>query len=739
MGRVWKVGSRWGNQGPSVLDLFLEYGCVFFGDSHADRKLGHWQEVKKGDLFIVSDGETPVAVGEALGAFSDYDASGFSFREPDYSKFIEGCDVQLCRSRLVLLLPKERDECWGIDARKRFCEAFGAKDKVEKYWSSRMNSREGGAFDIKTRVVSLADGRDGERIFQKNYRYHIPIYQRPYSWSEAELRKLMEDLAQGMKNSDPIFMGTMQLSQPVIIDRQGHERSYDVIDGQQRLTTFMILLLLLDKILGEHRWLTIFESNIRTSVNKRAAQHDLDRLYSFMKTRPIGSPLTDIEQLNPYLRNCQLLYALVRELAASDIEDEVINTTDDSVRNFSRRMYSFIECSLKIVVIETHAGLSKTLKIFNTINTSGLDLGAEDLFKVRFYEYVKCKDGAGDDVFDEISSVYESVAEYNKHPYADTYLSMAGILSTYQRALIGLNNLNVETFSMSQESFFDQLFDTELKVHEWPVFKNFSGKLTLPDLKKVFDCYVCYLKSCQENPRLKMFRHFLWETRYGYVANFPVLALFFGVIDEKHLEEFTGGLVKVLVPASIYFQKTVSRGRTQLVDLLKAMGNGSFGSNSVQKWGVEKWFDGTMVSMMEHGLGYEIAGVTKWKNLLCKLVEYVETPEGERNEDLFARLFGREFDIEHIQPYTDEKDSDAVWNEWRSEINKIGNLAMFERDKNRGVQNHSEKKAMAYANSQYRSLSCLKDRVANWSKDDAMNRGKMICEELKKFLFTEAI
>ena len=114
-------------------------------------------------------------------------------------------------------------------------------------------------------------------------------------------------------------------------------------------------------------------------------------------------------------------------------------------------------------------------------------------------------------------------------------------------------------------------------------------------------------------------------------------------------------------------------------------------------------------------------------------------PEDERNENLFVRLFGREFDIEHIQSYADEKDSDAVWTEWSSEINKIGNLAMFERDKNRGVQNHSEKKAMAYANSQYRSLSCLKDRVAHWSKDDAKNRGKTICEELKKFLFTEGI
>ena len=61
MSSVWKVGSRWGNQGPSVLDLFMEYGCVFFGGSHSDGRLGRWGDVVKGDLFIVSDGATPVA------------------------------------------------------------------------------------------------------------------------------------------------------------------------------------------------------------------------------------------------------------------------------------------------------------------------------------------------------------------------------------------------------------------------------------------------------------------------------------------------------------------------------------------------------------------------------------------------------------------------------------------------------------------------------------------------------
>ena len=729
MSTVWKVGSRWGNLGESVLDLFLEYKCVFFGTNDDCRK-GDWGAVRKGDLFVISEGSTPVAVGEALGECVDYRKSNFSFRETDCERIsVDDCAVVVCPANLRLLLPKERKEYWGIDPRKRFCRAPGAADKVRRYWSEVVGRQGAGSFDIKTRAVSLADVDDKDRIFQVGNRYHIPIYQRPYSWNEDQLRKLMEDLRQGLKNDDPIFMGTIQLSQPINIAKDGSLKSYDVIDGQQRLTTFMILLSVLEKFLGKQKWVSLFESTIRTSVNKRAAQNDLNDLFKFLKARSLDDSLSGVETQNPYLRNAKIIWGLVLELASLEQDDESVIVGEQVVAAFSERLLKFVENELKIVVIETHAGLSKTLRIFNTINTSGLDLGSEDLFKVRFYEYLKDCQHKGDNVFDEISQVYEKVDGYNKKPYAETYLNMGSILSTYQRVLIGQSNLNVDTFSMSQENFFEQLFDTMLGVHEWPSFKKFSDDLTLDGLNEVYDCYARYLKACDTNPKLRIFRHLLWETRYGYVANFPVIALYFGVADERNLEQFVEGLFKVLVPASIYFQKTVSRGRTQLIDFLKAIGGGAFKyGDSVVEWGFGKWFDGGMEKMVRNGLGYEMAWVAKWKNLMCRLVEYLQTPMEARNQELFDRLFSTGFDVEHIQPYTDEENSAAVLKEWGGEINRIGNLAMFESSLNRGVQNHSEKKPTAYAQSAYRSLSCLTDKVANWSMRDAIDRREKITE-----------
>ena len=108
MPNVWKIGSRWGNNGPSVLDLFMEYGCVFFGGKD-DSGVGDWGSVKKGDLFIVSDGSTAVAIGEALDdEFKSYKESGIRFRKRDADEFIYD-DVILCPARLILLEKDERD------------------------------------------------------------------------------------------------------------------------------------------------------------------------------------------------------------------------------------------------------------------------------------------------------------------------------------------------------------------------------------------------------------------------------------------------------------------------------------------------------------------------------------------------------------------------------------------------------------------------------------------------------
>ena len=75
--------------------------------------------------------------------------------------------------------------------------------------------------------------------------YNIPVYQRPYSWDKEQVDTLLEDIFSNYKSSaktDGYYIGNI-----IIYDKDekidGHITSYDIIDGQQRITTFSLILL----------------------------------------------------------------------------------------------------------------------------------------------------------------------------------------------------------------------------------------------------------------------------------------------------------------------------------------------------------------------------------------------------------------------------------------------------------------------------------------------------------------
>src|SRR5262245_23496730 len=74
-------------------------------------------------------------------------------------------------------------------------------------------------------------------IFKNKGDFVIPRFQRGYSWEERNFKELWEDLCANVLENKQHFFGTMLVSSSESDGKEVH----DVIDGQQRLTTFMIL------------------------------------------------------------------------------------------------------------------------------------------------------------------------------------------------------------------------------------------------------------------------------------------------------------------------------------------------------------------------------------------------------------------------------------------------------------------------------------------------------------------
>lgn len=86
---------------------------------------------------------------------------------------------------------------------------------------------------MKTNKITELHIIDADSSIFKSVRYCIPLYQRDYAWEEKQIVQLIEDI-DDVKLGDNYYIGSL-----IVANREG---VYEVVDGQQRLTTLFLLL-----------------------------------------------------------------------------------------------------------------------------------------------------------------------------------------------------------------------------------------------------------------------------------------------------------------------------------------------------------------------------------------------------------------------------------------------------------------------------------------------------------------
>jgi uncharacterized protein with ParB-like and HNH nuclease domain len=82
-----------------------------------------------------------------------------------------------------------------------------------------------------------AEERTIIKVLTEQICYEIPPYQRPYSWERDNVEQLLQDVWDACENSEQeYFIGSL-----ITIEKELDSR-YEVVDGQQRLTTLNLIL-----------------------------------------------------------------------------------------------------------------------------------------------------------------------------------------------------------------------------------------------------------------------------------------------------------------------------------------------------------------------------------------------------------------------------------------------------------------------------------------------------------------
>ncbi|GAA9478323.1 DUF262 domain-containing protein [Helicobacter pylori] len=298
-------------------------------------------------------------------------------------------------------------------------------------------------------------------ILKDELYYQIPIYQRPYQWTEKNCEKLLDDLFfnyEDDRESD-YFCGSLVL---IAISEDSKAKTYDIVDGQQRLSTFILLAKVLATLYSERlteeskdylQESLISKYGKKDRLNFNAIGFNSKKDFQYALTSFNDAPKSDNK--NNYLKNA---ICLKNYLKKKEIED---------VNDFIEWLY------FKVVFITiTCPDADKALRIFNVLNARGLALNATDIFKGELLKYTKEHER------EEFVSRWNALSQ----KCSDNDLKIETLFSWY------LNYLNPVT---SKEKM-------EKRLVTW--FKNLN-KTPLEYLKGVEDFYNAYCEVLEMQDR----------------------------------------------------------------------------------------------------------------------------------------------------------------------------------------------------------------------------------------------
>ncbi|MUU62570.1 DUF262 domain-containing protein [Helicobacter pylori] len=196
--------------------------------------------------------------------------------------------------------------------------------------------------------------------------FSIPVYQRNYTWEEENCEKLLQDIVSISQNKKTHFMGSITYILHLIDDEKSLRQlqEFVIIDGQQRITTIMLLL-----------------KAIETKMPNEAIKKEIDGLLNLTGQRLRLKPIKSDKEA----------FDLVMQNRSHELQG--VSHIRNNYRFFTKELDKYLEkgyrieeiygafLRLKIVAIGLELGEDDPQVVFESINATGVQLKGLDLIR----------------------------------------------------------------------------------------------------------------------------------------------------------------------------------------------------------------------------------------------------------------------------------------------------------------------------------------------------------------------
>lgn len=248
-----------------------------------------------------------------------------------------------------------------------------------------------------------ADDRQVNELLKDRVQYRVPLFQRPYSWKKDTLETLWTDLtlliqARFDEAEASHFLG------PMVFDPRptgpGQPPIFVVVDGQQRLTTIMVLLAVIRDLAKSHDL-----SDIAASIDPAYFRNESTGQEASLKLLPTQADRADFAAIlaSRFSPGPKHLLRAAYEFFAGKIQTQLMKheTLNVEPENSRQVLTTLLDAVLKGVsaIAITLGSADNAYRVFEGLNAKGVPLTQLDL--LRNYIFMRLPENTGEAVYNK--------------------------------------------------------------------------------------------------------------------------------------------------------------------------------------------------------------------------------------------------------------------------------------------------------------------------------------------------
>lgn len=228
-----------------------------------------------------------------------------------------------------------------------------------------------------SQVQEISIQLDGISNVLKTRRFRVPAYQRSYAWETEHVEALLNDVGEAIKGGEKeYFLGSLVVTGPI-------ERRFEVVDGQQRLTTISLMISTIRDRFRQNND-TEAETSIRNdylaSVDRKTKEREARLVLNEVDNELYQELIEDRSNIE---RSKFAGRSHKRLLAASDFMAAYVEKLCNNAFDEEEELHAwldYLDTNLKVILVIAPDD-SNAFVIFETLNDRGLELAISDLLK----------------------------------------------------------------------------------------------------------------------------------------------------------------------------------------------------------------------------------------------------------------------------------------------------------------------------------------------------------------------